>query len=86
MFAMHEFMTKQISEIISEPDKMPNWLAEGTTYLLAKTTETANAKNYRPVTCLSTTYKIPASILTDRMYAFMEANKPFPLEQKGCKK
>jgi len=86
MFAMHELMAKKISEIISEPDKMPNWLAEGTTYLLAKSTETTNAKNYRPITCLSTTYKILTSILTDRMYAFMEANKLFPLEQKGCKK
>ena len=65
---------------------MPNWLAEGTTYLLAKTTETANAKNYRPITCLSTFYKILTSMLTDRMYTFMEANKLFPLEQKGCKK
>ena len=65
---------------------MSYWLAEGTTYLLDKTTETTNAKNYRPITCLSTTYKILTSILTDRMYEFMEANKLFPLEQKGCKK
>ena len=55
-------------------------------YLLVTTTEITNAKNYRPITCLLTTYKILTSILTDRMYAFMEANKLFPLEQTGCKK
>ena len=84
MSAMHKLLAKQMSEIISEPDKTPKWLAEGITYLLAKTPETTNAKNFRPVTCLTTTYKILPSVLTDRMYTFMEANKLFPLEQKGC--
>ena len=86
MFAMHELLAKKMSEIISEPDKTPKWFAEGITYLLAKTTETRNAKNYRPVTCLSITYKILTSTLTDRMYTFMEASKLSPLEQKGCKR
>ena len=35
---------------------------------------------YQPLT------KILTSVLTDRMYTFMEANKLFPLEQKGCKR
>ena len=86
MSAMHKLLAKQMSEIISEPDLTPKWLAEGITYLLAKTPETTNAKNFRPITCLSTTYKILTSVLTDRMYTFMEANKLFPLEQKGCKR
>ena len=53
--------------LLNEPDKMPKWLAKGATYLLTKATETKNAKNYRPIICLSTTYKILTSILTDRM-------------------
>ena len=83
---MHKLLAKQMSEIISEPDLTPKWLAEGITYLLAKTPETRNAKHSRPITCLLTTYKILTSVLTDRMYTFMEANKLFPLEQKGCKR
>ena len=85
MFAMHKLLAKKISEIISEPDRMSHWLAEGTTCLLAKTTETTNAKNYRPIKFLSTTYKILTSILTDRMYAFMEAKK-LPIRTKGLQK
>ena len=83
---MHKLLAKHMSEIISEPAKTPKWFTEGITYLLAKTPETTNTKNYKPITCLSTTYRILTSVLTDRMYTFMEANKLFPLEQKGCKR
>ena len=86
MSAMHKLLAKQMSEIICEPDKTPKWLAEGITYLLAKTSETTNAKNFRPITFLSTTYKILTSVLTEKMYGVMEANKLFPLEQNGCKR
>ena len=86
MSEMHKRLAKQMLEIISDPDLTPKWLAEGITYLLAKTPETTNAKNFRPITCLSDTYKILTSVLTDRMYTFMEANKLFLLEQTECKK
>ena len=86
MSAMHKLLAKQMSEIISEPDKIPKWLAEGITFLLAKTPETTNAKNFRPIACLSATFIILTSVLTDRMYTFMEASNLFPSEQKGCKR
>ena len=65
---------------------MPNWLTEGLTYLLPKTDDTKNPKNYRPITCLTTTYKILTSIITERMYNFLEINVILPQEQKGCKR
>ena len=37
---------------------------EGLTYLLPKTEETKNPKNYRRITCLPTLYKILTSVLT----------------------
>ena len=49
MSAMRELLAKHMSEIISEPDKTPKWLAEGISFLLAKTPETTNAKNYKPI-------------------------------------
>ena len=61
-------------------------MREGTTYLLAKNNETNDAKNYRPITCLSTTYKLLTSVLTDRTYLHLERNNLFPLEQKGCRR
>ena len=40
------------------PDKIPDWLTQGQTVLLPKTDGLSNEKNYRPITCLITCYKI----------------------------
>ena len=69
---------------MQNPEKTPEWMCEGTTYLVAKINDTKNPKNYRPITCLSTTYKLLTSVLTDRTYSHQERNDLFPLEQKGC--
>ena len=41
---------------------------EGSTILLPKKVETWLPKNYRPIACLPTTYKILTSILYVRLY------------------
>ena len=55
-------------------------------YLLPKTEETQNPKNYRPITCLSTMYKIVTSIITKRTYSLLNKNNLLPAEQRTCKK
>ena len=40
------------------PDTAPRWLSESITYLSPKTKDTKNLENYRPITCLTTTYKL----------------------------
>lgn len=80
----HHLLTKLLSKILREPEETPQWMSEGITYLLAKTKEMKNPKNYRPITCLSTTYKMLISILTERIYAFLENNDLFLIKQKGC--
>ena len=62
------------------PEKTPEWMCEGTTYLLAKSSGTKDPKNYRRITCLST------PVLTDRTCSYLEQNYHFPLEQKGCRR
>ena len=56
------------------------------TYLLPKNNETKNPKNYRPIACLPTTYKVLTSVITERTYTFLEGNNLLPQEQKGCKR
>ena len=68
------------------PNNCPEWLTQGTTFLLPKSTVTQNPNNYRPITCLPTTYKILTSIIAERMYAFLDENNLLPVEQKGCRK
>ena len=54
--------------------------------LLPKSKETNISQNYRPITCLSTMYKILTSIVTERTCNFLDTNDILPSEQKGCKK
>lgn len=51
-----------------------------------KAGETDDQKNYRPITCLSTTYKFILSVLTNCTYSFLDENNILPLEQKVCRR
>ena len=82
----HDALVNAYSDIMNNPENAPQWFSQGITYLLAKTEETNNPKNYRPITCLTTMYKLLTSIITNRMYEFLDINNIFPDEQKGCKR
>ena len=58
-------------------------MCEVKTYLLAQSNGTKDPKNYGPITCLSTTYKLLTSVLTDRTYSHLEQNDLLPLEEEG---
>ena len=66
------------------PELTPKWFTQGVTYLLTKSNETNAPKNYRPITCLPTMYKILTSIITERTYSFLDNNNILPTKQKGC--
>ena len=61
-------------------------MCEGTKYLLDKSNDTKDPKNYRPITWLSTTYKLLTSVLRDRTYSHLKQNDFFPLEEKICRR
>jgi hypothetical protein len=67
-----------------EEDSILEWLTAGVTYLIPKNENTENPKNYRPVTCLPTTYKLITSIISRRMQKYMDDENLLPKEQKGC--
>jgi len=71
---------------MENPDVTPDWLTEEIMYLLPKSQETKNPKNYRPITCLTTMYKLLTSIINERIHSFLEQNLILPQEQKGCKR
>ena len=83
--SLHDLAT-EYTKIVRQPEESPAWLVRGITYLLAKNEDTSNPKNYRPITCLSTMYKILTSILTERTYTFLDSNDILPTEQKGCRR
>ena len=79
----HKQMALNFTNILLNPETAREWLTEGTTYLLPKSQD---PQNYRSITCLTTTYKILTSIITERMFPFLEENSIPPQEQKECKR
>ena len=83
---LHEDLTYAYNKCLEFPETCPDWLTNGTTYLLPKNDETNNPKNYRPITCLPTMYKILTSIISDKAYKHLTIINLFQVEQKGCSK
>ena len=66
---------------------IPEWLGTGRTVLIMKDKEKGTAvENYRPITCLPTTWKLLSAIISEEVYKHLAQNNLFPTEQKGCKK
>ena len=70
--SLHKPMAEAYSEIIKDLKQTPNWPVEEATNLLPKKEETWIPKNYRPITCLPTTFKILTSVITDRLCSHLE--------------
>ena len=82
----HQYLATLFNQMLMNPTLIPKWMTTGITFLIPKNADTSSPKNYRPITCLSTTYKILTSILSDSIYKHLEENNLYPIEQKGCKK
>ena len=82
----HYILASLLSDTVKNLEEFPGWLSEGITYLLPKINDTVNPKNCRPKTCLNKTCTLLTSIITERMYVFMETNNLFPIEQKVCRR
>jgi hypothetical protein len=82
--ATHSYITEFINTIKEEPKQMSDWLTTGITYLLPKSDDTKEPKNYRPITFLSTMYKALTRIIARRISVRLEENNLLPAEHKGC--
>ena len=83
---LHTPIAKAYSQIMHNPTLTPEWLVEGTNNLLPKKEEKWIPKNYRPIACLPTTFKILTSVITDRLYNHLEKKSIMTPEQRGGKK
>ena len=79
-------LTKIMNEMMEDPNTIPEWMTKGKTTLIFKTGEQNQAKNYRPITCLPTMYKLLTLMMTERVYQHVTENRILPFEQKGCTK
>ena len=80
----HRYLALSFNKLIENPAQIPEWLTKGRTFLFPKNKQADEAKNYRPITCLSTTYKLLTGIIADRLHDHLTSSHMFPVEQRGC--
>ena len=61
--ALHQPIIKVLEKVRTEDTDIPHWLATMRTILLPKNNNTHEPKNYRPIGCQNTLYKVFTSIL-----------------------
>jgi len=82
--ATHRHITKNFNAITEELEKAPDWLTTGITYLIPKSGDNKEDRNYRPITCLTTMHKTLKGITAKRISTHLEEQSLLPAEQKGC--
>lgn len=82
----HKMLTKHINSIIAQPEKCPEFLTEGKTFIKPKSPDTQDPANYRPITCLQTLYKFITAIISEKINKHLTINNILTEEQKGCRK
>jgi hypothetical protein len=80
--ATHKYLATLFNRIIEE-GQTPEWLTAGVTLLIPKNENPETPKNYRPITCLPTIYKLITSIISKRMQKHIDDQNLMPKEQKG---
>jgi hypothetical protein len=80
---LHCRIAEQLNTVL-QSGKIEKWLTTGRTSLLIKDKEKGpTPSNYRPITCLPTTFKLMTAILAEAIQNYLEENKLIPWEQKG---
>ena len=84
--AAHGRLAECFNMVLRDPQELPEFITKGVTYLLPKDRNTANPAKYRPITCLSSLYKVLSSVITRKVQDHCEVNRVMTEEQKGCRK
>ena len=71
---------------IEEPEKIPpKWITQGRNPMLHKTEDLSNEREYRPITCLNTCYKIFTGMLGRYMKEHADRNNIWDRSQLGTR-
>lgn len=84
--SIHEHIARIFNEFLLGNKPIPSWLVEGRTVLIPKTGDLSNPKNYRPITCLNTLYKIFTGVLHERILCTIGPVWHSVYEQRGSKR
>lgn len=84
LHTIHHHLAENFSKILSNQTEIPDWMCQGTTHLLYKKGDPRQAKNYRPITCLSVIYKLLTGTIANKIYKHLSKQNSIPKEQRGC--
>ena len=80
--SLHTRMAWQLNQLL-QIGTIKDWMTTGKTTLLIKNKEKGGVpSNYRPITCLPTTFKLMTAILAEAIQNHLEQNGLIPEEQK----
>ncbi|XP_044757776.1 uncharacterized protein LOC123315935 [Coccinella septempunctata] len=83
--SVHSSLARLFQKFLEKPELVPSFLTAGLTYMLPKGAESEDPKNYRPVTCLPTIYKLLTGVLTRHINNHVRSHNILATEQNGCK-
>ena len=84
--SIHTNLLKIINDIVRGNRAIEKWLPIGRTYLLYKGKDPKQPRNYRPITCLNTMYKLLTSTLAMHIERHIDDHDIMEVTQKGCRK
>lgn len=82
----HNSLAGLFQQSLDDPSMIPEYLTLGGTYLVLKGGESTNPENYRPITCLSSIYKLLTAVLTGKISEHLKRSNMMAREQGGCRK
>jgi len=82
----HRHLARTFNDWLYRGQPIPQWFVEGRTVLIPKKGDLSDPKNYRPITCLNSCYKIFTRILYSRMLDAVGPVLTDIVEQRGGKK
>lgn len=82
----HRHLARVFNSWLNGEQPIPAWFVEGRTVLIPKTGDLSDPKNYRPITCLNSCYKLFTRILYARIAKTVNPVFLNVYEQRGSKK
>ena len=77
-------VTNCFKKWMEQAEEIPTWLTQGRTFLLSKTEDISSERNYRPITCLNTVYKVFTGQIGSYMKDHANRNDTWDKSQLGA--
>lgn len=82
----HKYIAKLFTKIVQGFENLEEWFTTGQVILIPKNADTENPKNWRPIACLPSMYKLLTSVLANVLYNHCSSNNIMAAEQRGCRR